>query len=366
MSSTLNLAVQIVEFILAIGVMAFLHESGHFLMSRLFHIEVEEFGFGFPPRLTKLFTWKGTDFTLNWIPFGAFVRPKGENDPTVVGGLGASNPWARLLVFLGGPLMNILTGIIIFAVVFTHTGMPDSSVVQIVEISPASPAAIANLQAGDVITTVNHQKIDNMTSLSKIVQANLGKPVVLEYLRNNKPGQVQITPRTNPPQGQGAMGIVMGNPIVTISWFQALPYAGSMALDQAAQLVMLPVRLIEGNVNQNEVRFVGPKGMFDIYQQAQTQDAQASSSSSSSSTSSGSVNTLWFLAVVSVAFGLTNLLPLPALDGGHILFVLPEILFHRRVPVQFENMVHMIGFLALIALMVFITTQDIISPIKLP
>jgi regulator of sigma E protease len=362
MSSALSLAVQIVEFILAIGIMAFLHESGHFLVSRLFKIEVEEFGFGFPPRMVKLFTWKGTLFSLNWIPFGAFVRPKGENDPDVPGGLSSSSPWARLFVFLGGPVMNILTGIILFTIVFSHTGLPNTSVVQIVDVSAASPAALANLLPGDVLTSINGQKVDSMQALSQNVQSNLGKLITIDYLRQTKPGQVQLTPRVNPPQGQGALGIVMGNPIMTISWYQAVPFAAQVTFEQAKQLILLPVHLIQGSTAQNAVRFVSPKGMFDIYQQVQTQDAQASTTGQPS----GSVNTLWFLAAVSVAFGLTNLLPLPALDGGHILFVLPEIFLRRRVPARFEAVVHLVGFFALIALMIYITTQDFINPIKLP
>ncbi|HEX7555762.1 MAG TPA: site-2 protease family protein, partial [Leptolinea sp.] len=145
----------ILEFFIAFGILLFIHEFGHFITSRFFNIEVEEFGFGFPPRLAKLFTWRGTEFTLNWIPFGAFVRPKGENDPQVSGGLAAANPWKRLAVLIGGPLLNILTGIIIFSVLFTKTGAPDTKVVQIMEVSKGSPAETAGIQAKDIIAKAN-------------------------------------------------------------------------------------------------------------------------------------------------------------------------------------------------------------------
>src|SRR5512146_128178 len=135
----------ILEFVIAFGILIFLHEFGHYLMSKLFHIEVEEFGFGFPPRLVKLFKFRETDFTLNWIPFGAFVRPKGENDPTIPGGLAAASPWARLAVLFGGPLMNLITGILLFSLVFTKIGAPDLKTVLIVDVNKNSPASAAGM-----------------------------------------------------------------------------------------------------------------------------------------------------------------------------------------------------------------------------
>ena len=116
------------------------HELGHFFAARFFKVEVEEFGIGFPPRLATLFTSKGTRFTLNWIPLGGFVRPKGENDPSVPGGLAAANPWVRLGVLFAGPMMNILLGVILSVIVVYNLGEPDK--VKIAEISPNSPAAL--------------------------------------------------------------------------------------------------------------------------------------------------------------------------------------------------------------------------------
>src|SRR5512147_624259 len=105
-----NFLTQLLQFIFGIGIVIILHEMGHFLVARAFHVEVEEFGIGFPPRLVKLFDLGGTEFTLNWIPLGGFVRPKGENDPSVPGGLAASSPWTRLGVLFAGPTMNLLLG----------------------------------------------------------------------------------------------------------------------------------------------------------------------------------------------------------------------------------------------------------------
>ena len=108
-----NSILTVIEFVVALGVLLLVHELGHYLAGLLFGIKAEEFGFGYPPKLLKLFTIAGTDFTLNLIPFGAFVRFKGENDPDVEGGLASANKWKRLGTLLSGPFMNILTGILL-------------------------------------------------------------------------------------------------------------------------------------------------------------------------------------------------------------------------------------------------------------
>ena len=108
-------------FILAFGGMVLIHEFGHFIVARLCKIEVEEFGIGLPtPGALTLFTWQGTRFTLNWLPLGGFVRPKGENDPNIPGGLAAASPWKRLAVMFAGPFMNLFTAVLIYSIIFSR------------------------------------------------------------------------------------------------------------------------------------------------------------------------------------------------------------------------------------------------------
>jgi len=354
--------VTLLQFFLALGLLMFFHELGHFLLARLFNIEVEEFGLGLPPRMVRLFTWRGTEFTLNWIPFGAFVRPKGENDPTVPGGLASVNPWKRLSVLLGGPVMNVLVGIILFTVMFVRIGAPNSSVVQVIDVVQGSPAEQVGLKAGDTVLKINGEQVNSTEKLHDIVQANLGKEISLTIQRGSQPVEIRVTPRQNPPEGQGPLGITMGNPYVPVTLTQAVPAAAITAGEQARQFLLLPVRLIRGQTSSEETRVVGPKGMFDIYQEARRRDVQASSSP----LEQPAVNVLWLVGSISVALGLTNLLPIPALDGGRILFVLPEIILRRRIPAQYENLVHLVGFAALLLLMGYITIQDFTNPILRP
>lgn len=354
----------IIEFVIAFGILLFLHEFGHFITSRMFGIEVEEFGFGFPPRLVRLFTWKGTEFTLNWIPFGAFVRPKGENDPAIPGGLASANPWKRLGVLVGGPFLNILTGIVIFAILFSKTGVPDTKKVQIMEVAQGSPAEMAGILPNDIISKINSTEITDTTQLASLVKANLGQEITLTLSRQEKFLEVKATPRVNPPPNQGSLGIVMGNPVRPITVWQAIPYSLMATGAQGVALITMPIMLIRGQVAAEDARMVGPVGMYDIYSQVRSRDISAEAQPSSPAAET--MNRFWLLGVISIALGFTNLLPIPALDGGRIIFVLPELLFRKRVPAQYENMIHLIGFAALLALMVYVTTQDITNRIILP
>jgi len=128
------------------------------------------------------------------------------------------------------------------------------------------------------------------------------------------------------------------------------------------QLFLLPSRIIQGQLTPDQSRVVGPVGMFTMFNQERNRDLQTTSTPAAGP----AVNVLSFLAIISVALGITNLLPIPALDGGRILFLIPELLFHKRVPPRYENAVHAIGLFALVALLVVITAQDIINPVVLP
>lgn len=357
-----SILLTLVQFILVLGFLIFAHEFGHYIMARIFKIEVEEFGFGFPPRAKKLFTYKGTDFTLNWIPFGAFVRPKGENDPEATGGLAAANIWVRLAVLLGGPIMNLLVGFLLFTILFSRIGSPDTTIVQIEEVSSGSPAEVAGILPGDIILEIDGQKVTNMDVLHQMITQSQGKEISVGVKRGSDILQLQMTPRQNPPAGQGPVGIVMGNPYKPITLVQALPMAGLTTVDLSVQTILMPVRLIRGEVPADQARVVGPIGIFSIYQAANQRDQEAQRLP----TRQPAASVLTFIAYISVALGITNLLPIPALDGGRILFIIPELIFRKRVPAKYENFVHMLGFTALLLFMAFVTLQDVINPIKIP
>jgi len=356
----------IIEFVILFGLLIFFHELGHFVVCRIFKIEVEEFGFGFPPRMLTLGKVGNTIISLNWIPFGGFVRPKAENDDSVEGGLASANPWVRIAVALGGPVTNLGIGILLFSLVFVQAGMPDRGRVQIFDVNENSPAASAGLQPGDIFVSINDEPINSQEELSSIVLQNRGNEISIVIERDGQQIETSATPRISPPPNEGALGIAMGNPTVQVNLIQAIPMATQATYEQARMLIALPGMLIRGQVQPDQARFVGPIGIYDMYAQARELDEEVSAAAPQEGASTPpAIFTLSLMAMLSVALGLTNLLPIPALDGGRILFTLPEIITGKRIPQEYENLVHLIGFAALIALMIYITTQDIINPIQI-
>jgi regulator of sigma E protease len=337
----------LVEFILGLAALIVLHEFGHYLASKWLKIEVEEFGIGFPPRLAKLFKVQETEFTLNWIPLGGFVRPKGENDPDVPGGLASASPWVRLGVMVAGPAMNLLLGVVLFIIFFWQNGAPDPSRIIVLEVAKGSPAESAGLQPDDLLLAVNGVKIDSTEQMSSLIADNLGKPTQITLQRQGEELIVTLTPRQSPPEGQGPIGIRMTNPMQSVGLGQAVWMGASQAYENARGILLLPVRMLAGQAKPEEGRLVGYKGMFDIYQQEQ-------------------VNRSLFFAAISISLGVLNLLPIPALDGGRILLTLPEIFLRRRVPPKYENVIHLVGFALLLLLIIYINVQDFINPILLP
>lgn len=351
----MDFLVTLLQFVGALVALIIIHELGHFIAARLLKVEVEEFGIFFPPRLFTLFEAGGTKFTLNAIPLGGFVRPKGENDPNVPGGLAAANPWVRLVVLIAGPLANLLVGAILYATIFSRMGVPDDSRVMIVEVVDNSPAMAAGLRPGDQILSVGGVEIDGTEAILGAISANLDRQTLVVYQRDGRVYETGLVPRSNPPEGEGAMGIRMGAP--SVSWFEAFPYGVQAVYYHSRALLELPFRLAQGDVDPEEGRLVGLKGMFDIYQEVREGDLQPGAPVG--------ISVMFFFTSITISLGLLNLFPFPALDGGRILFTLPEIVLRRRVPPEYENVINLIGFAILILLLIYINLQDFIAPVTI-
>jgi len=250
----------LLQVVFVIGLLVFFHELGHFIAARAVGVPIEEFGFGYPPRLAKIGEWKGTEITINWIPFGGFVRPKGEADETVEGGMAAAPAWKRLVIALSGPVMNFIIGIIVLVIVYGAMGTPVSNEAMVTQIAPDSPAMQVGMLPGDIILAVDGENIENIEQLIETVNNNVGNEIVLTINRDGTTQDIRITPRENPPQGEGAMGVGLSNPLEPTPLFQSIGYAFETTGYIIRETILLPGRLISGNVDPAVARPVGYKG----------------------------------------------------------------------------------------------------------
>jgi regulator of sigma E protease len=356
-----------VIFVAVFALVVFIHEFGHFVVSRLLHVEVEEFGFGLPPRIMKLFRWKGTDFTLNWLPIGGFVRPKGENDPNIAGGLAAASPWTRLAVLFAGPTMNLLLGVVVFSLLFFNIGVPDYNQVQIGDVLAGSPAAQAGIQVDDIVVTAGGMTVRDASQLHDLIYSRLDQPIELTLRRGGQTVTVTAVPSSSRLQNEGALGISMGPALVMPgSTIQSVQYGAIAVYSQARLLLLLPAQILRGQLSPQEGRLVGLKGIYDLFGQAVSRDIQSReappAASSSAATQTPTYFTLQLIGILTISLGVLNLFPFPALDGGRILFVLPELILRRRIPAEWENRINAVGMALLLVLMIYVNVMDFVNP----
>ena len=310
----------------------------------------------------------GTRFTLNWLPLGGFVRPKGENDPSVPGGLAAASPWKRLAVLFAGPLMNLLTAVLIYSLIFSRAGVPDTSRVLVASLVEGGPAAQAGFEPGDIFVSGNGNPIGSYDDLRAVVDANENKPVLFVVDRRGKQVELTATPQMNTEAERIMIGVGLGEPLKKPSSpLETLKLGAQFTTFNVRALIALPAQMIRGSLDSEQSRLVGLKGIFDVLQQTVRNDVQASAAPPASSTDTdpfGSYRTLLLIASLSISLGIFNLFPFPALDGGRIIFVLPELIFRRRVSPQLENLVHGLGMAVLLLLMIYINVMDFVNPIN--
>ncbi|MCS6773100.1 MAG: M50 family metallopeptidase [Anaerolineae bacterium] len=363
-------------FIILLGPLMFVHELGHFIAAKRAGVRVEEFGMGFPPRLVRLFKRGETEYTLNWLPLGAFVRMTGEEDPSDPRSFAAQPKRWRLLILASGSLMNFASGFLILVLAYLLFATAPSEVrFRVVTVSADSVAARIGLQPGDEIVSVNgvdltqrvpagNSALPDASALRSAVLRAAGQTLELEVLRPVADGaelQRVVLRGTMPanPDRTAPLGISIGLRVlrserVAHTLDQA---AGRAAQDVAAifiGLVRLPFELIEQRVPLEQARPVGPIGITTIgVSLIEERDTQ------------GLFPFVRFAGFISIVLGLTNLLPIPALDGGRILFIVIESLRGRRIDPQREQWVHAVGMAVLLALSFVVVILDISAPVTL-
>jgi len=337
----------IVVGVVVLSVLILVHELGHFFAAKATGVPVEEFGIGFPPRIYGK-KWRGTIYSINWIPFGGFNKIAGEIDPQVPKGLASRGYGVRLLVLAGGIIMNLLLPFVLLSVAYMVPHNIVEGQVIVKEVNAGSPAETAGIQAGDTIVSVNGKEITNGGVLSRYIQMGLGNEITIEY----KPAAgdtvtVELVPRWRPPEGEGSVGVLTEtvDPAIvseTMPFWRAIPQ-GFVSVWET--LVLYKNGIIGMIIGTVPFIPTGPVGIVQVAGEV----AQ-----------SGISPVLELTAFISIAIAITQIIPFPALDGGRIIFVFIEwIRRGKRVSPKVEGIFHTIGFIVLLALLVLITYQDI-------
>ena len=366
----------ILLFILILGFLVFVHELGHFLFAKLFGIKVDEFGFGYPPRAKKLFRWKETLVTLNWVPFGGFVKIRGENGPEEGSderelkkndeeSFHTKPAWKQILVLSGGVIFNILTAWILLSAFFyfLHDWVPISMLpnngveakrLVVNYVHPNSPADEAGIQVFDEIKEYysgnEHflpEKYDRgEKKFYDFVRQHSDDEIGIVTYRKGKLRDVHL--RTKEIEGKKRIGLsTITEGKMDLNILQALQFGGRETYHMAIRTVKGFWSLITGK--ESIKALTGPVGIAK-----ETSHAQ----------SLGILALISFIALLSVNLAVINIVPFPALDGGRILFILIEKITRRKIPQNVFLWVNGIGFLLLILLMLFVTYQDILNLVK--
>lgn len=346
----MTIAIAIVVFLVLLSVLVLVHELGHFLAARAFGIKVNEFGLGLPPR-----AWgkkKGeTIYSLNWIPLGGFVSLWGEDDQDnkAEGSFGSANRLKRFIVLIAGVTMNFLLGLLVFTVVYMRGVDVPTGNILLSHVVTNSPAAQAGLKDGDVVVNVDGKSVHSFSDFQDETKSHLGKQMSVVVSRGGQQYPVKVTPRENAPAGQGALGVVLDQQTTHRSFpiWQAPIEGTKQAMNITYQMVTyiggLAHDLFLGNTKAAD-QVAGPVGIaYVTYQGIQL-----------------GPDFVWqLLGLLSLNLAIVNLLPIPALDGGRIVFVLISSAMRRDFYPKIESYIHRFGLIAILLLFVLITYNDV-------
>lgn len=357
----------IIVFILILGLLIFSHEFGHFVAAKKAGMKVEEFGFGFPPRIFGI--KKGeTIYSINLFPIGGFVKIHGEQRPKKPGvfkedGRAFYNRpiWQRAIVLVMGVIMNLFLAAVLLSIVH-GIGAPtiieervEQNVrdiqIQIIEVAANSPAEEAGIKMGDAIKqlVINDSRfiIYEVGDVQRLVARHAGEEITLFIKRGDEILEKILTPRISPPENEGPIGIALAKTgLVTYPWYlaiwQGFKTTGQLIVTFINLFYHLLKTLILKGVLIGEI--AGPVGIAVLTSQI---------------TKLGLVYILQFTAIISINLAIINALPFPALDGGRLLFLAIEKIKRSPVSAKVENLFNSIGFALLIALMLLVTFRDI-------
>ncbi len=359
-------------FIVILSLLVLIHEFGHFWVAKKLGIKVEEFGFGFPPKVISIQIGE-TVYSINALPIGGFVKLYGE-DEAGAGRVSTQNSkpitknldraffarpaWQRALVVVAGVVMNFLLAVVIISYLFTQgTPVPLGKVI-IDTVLPGSAAEKASLRKGDVILSINNKEVKTVVELQRIVQPLLEKQVFLVFERENTRQRVAVVTQRKIVNNKtiGVIGVELHDYVIKkYSWYEA-PFAGlyETTISSVKAVVQLPstmAKLLSDLASGREpAGIAGPIGIAgatgDIVKRG------------------GILAVIPLVGFLSLNLAILNILPIPALDGGRLFFILIELVVRRKVSQKFEQMAHTIGMVFLLTLIIVITYYDILKALS--
>ena len=360
----LSTLITIVVFLVILTVLVLIHEAGHFFVAKFFGIKVEEFGFGLPPRAFGIKRGE-TIYSINWLPIGGFVKLYGE-DEAGSGSVGNkpqnvnkkdidraffSKPvWKRALVVVAGVVMNLILAVSIVSFLFSYVGVPmPGGIITVEQVVKDSPAQTSGIKTGDLIESINGLALKSTDQLISTTKNYLGKQMLLKIkTQKGVEETVAVTPRINYPKTQGPLGVSISEnvKIKKYPWYEA-PFAGTREILNQSGLILVGLGTVvyqlvtTGSVPQD---VAGPVGIAQLTGKV---------------VDLGPFAVLSFVSLLSLNLAIINILPIPALDGGRLFFILFEGITRRKVNPTFEGYAHTIGMILLLLLIGLITLHDL-------
>ncbi len=339
----------IIAFIFVFSILVFFHEFGHFISAKISGVKVYKFAFGMGPKIFGFYK-NETEYLICLIPIGGFVKMAGEmgqeNTEITIEKVPENQRFdkkplgVRALIVALGPFMNIFTAIIIFSLIFFIMGVPviTNNIATIVENGPADQAGII---PGDKIITINSTKIDNPKEIAEIINKNSDNILHITLDRNGKSINIPVMPKYDENYNKFRIGIELDTSIKKISIFSAFSKGLLTTLNIIKLIFSNTIEMITGKV---PVEIAGPLGIAQMTGEA---------------VRLGFLNLLYFTAILSIFIGLFNLLPIPALDGGHIIILIIERLRGKPLEAEKMNLIYLIGISIMMIIFIFATYKDI-------
>lgn len=331
----MNFLINAAKVIFLLGFLVFIHEGGHFLAARLFKVKVEEFSIGFGP---KIFSKKGkeTNYSIGCIPFGGYVRMTGEEERSEEeGSFNKAKLWHRIVIVAAGAIVNIIFAIIVYFILSLCSGYNISTTVS--GIIPEATENISSIEVGDKILEINNQKIRVKSDISKALSDYTDGDITVLIERNNE--EIEIKAKPTKYMENYILGVQLTQTDLVFS--KKIEYSFYETMNFVSSIGTSLKLLFTGNVGIEQM--TGPIGISEIVVKT-----------------SGIYNFVYLLCLISISLGVTNLLPIPALDGGRILLLIIEGIRGKALKEEIELGIQSAGFLVLILFSLYVSYKDII------